>query len=96
MIKLEKSVNSKIFYGWLTFLIANVVSFLFWIIGIENRLIIFQASVVLGAFIAIPVEKKINTIPYDEDYNDDIKFFLMIQLFIIILIVQTGLLPSRS
>ena len=96
MIKLEKSVHSKIFYGWLTFLIANVVSFLFWIIGIENRLIIFQASVVLGAFIAIPVGEKINTIPYDEDYNDNIKFLLMIFLFIIILIVQAGLLPSRS
>lgn len=96
MLKMERSVYWKIFNGWLTFLIANVIAFIFWIIGIENRLIIFQASVVLGALIAIPVGEKINTIPYDEDYNDNIKFLLMIFLFIIILIVQAGLLPSRS
>ena len=95
MIKMNNSVHWKIFDGWLTFLIANVVAFLLWIIGVEDRLLVCQVSVVSGAVITLAVEKKINTIPYDEDYNDNMKFLLMTFLLIVLLIIQAGLLPQR-
>lgn len=95
MIELDINVNWKMFLLFLTFLIANIVAFILWLIGIENRNAIFIVSCMVGIAVSFILSSKIETEPYDEDLNDNKKFYILFLFLLILLILQTLFLPSR-
>lgn len=88
-MKLNKSVYSKIFIGCTTFSIANIFMPILWLFGLKNIEVVFYASGLLGMLIAFLLDKKINTIPYDE-YDNYNKIFFVFMLLALILLIGQG------
>ena len=93
-MKLKKSVYSKIFIGSSAFITANIFMFILWLFGLKDMEVNFYISgfsVLITSFI---LNNKINTIPYDEYDNDNVKFFIILILSLILLIVQAVFLAG--
>lgn len=88
-MKLKRSVHEKIFCGCMIFLVANIISLILWLFSLkefETRVIV---SVCIGFLLSFPLNKKINTIPYDEYDNDNLIFFILLLFLIFILMGQS-------
>lgn len=91
-MKLKRSVHGKIFSGCMIFLIANVLSFFLWVIGIKEVKSRFMIGCGVVFFLSIVLDEEINTAPYDEYDNDNIIFFVIFLFEVFILIGQMLLL----
>ena len=87
-MKLKKSVYSKIFIGSSAFITANIFMFILWLFGLKAMEVNFYISGFSGLITSFILNNKINTIPYDEYDNDNVKFFIILILSLILLIVQ--------
>ncbi len=88
-MKLKRSVHEKIFCGCMIFLIANIISFILWLFSLKEFKTRITVSVWIGFLLSFPLNKKINTIPYDEYDNDNLIFFILLFILIFILMGQT-------
>lgn len=89
-MKLSKSVHSKIFFGFISLLSANVVMFILCIakLNINDTELNFKISFIIGGISGFLLEKKLNTIPYDKYDNYNMIFFVFMLLALILLIGQ--------
>ncbi|EPF25833.1 hypothetical protein [Treponema socranskii] len=93
-MKLKKSVYSKIFIGSSAFITANIFMFILWLFGLKDMEVNFYISGFSGLITSFILNNKINTIPYDEYDNDNVKFFIILILSLILLIVQAVFLAG--
>jgi len=93
-MKLKKSVYSKIFIGSCVFITANIFMFILWLFGLKDMEVNFYISGFSGLITSFILNNKINTIPYDEYDNDNVKFFIILILSLILLIVQAVFLAG--
>ena len=97
-MKLKKSVYSKIFIGSSVFITANIFMFILWLFGLKDMEVNFYISGFSGLITSFILNNilnnKINTIPYDEYDNDNVKFFIILILSLILLIVQAVFLAG--
>lgn len=93
-MKLKKSVYSKIFIGSCVFITANIFMFILWLFGLKDMEVNFYISGFSGLITSFILNNKINTIPYDEYDNDNVKFFIILILSLILLIVQVVFLAG--
>ena len=93
-MKLKKSVYSKIFIGSSVFITANIFMFILWLFGLKDMEVNFYISGFSGLITSFILNNKINTIPYDEYDNDNVKFFILLILSLILLIVQAVFLAG--
>ncbi|MFC2281318.1 MAG: hypothetical protein ACFNLN_07065 [Treponema socranskii subsp. buccale] len=93
-MKLKKSVYSKIFIGSSAFITANIFMFILWLFGLKAMEVNFYISGFSGLITSFILNNKINTIPYDEYDNDNVKFFIILILSLILLIVQAVFLAG--
>ena len=93
-MKLKKSVYSKIFIGSSAFSTANIFMFILWLFGLKAMEVNFYISGFSGLITSFILNNKINTIPYDEYDNDNVKFFIILILSLILLIVQAVFLAG--
>ena len=93
-MKLKKSVYSKIFIGSSAFITANNFMFILWLFGLKDMEVNFYISGFSGLITSFILNNKINTIPYDEYDNDNVKFFIILILSLILLIVQAVFLAG--
>nr|WP_180484901.1 hypothetical protein [Treponema socranskii] len=93
-MKLKKSVYSKIFIGSSAFITANIFIFILWLFGLKDMEVNFYISGFSGLITSFILNNKINTIPYDEYDNDNVKFFIILILSLILLIVQAVFLAG--
>ncbi len=91
-MKLKKSVYWKIFCGSVTFFCANLIKIILFFFTINNIKIEYGISICTGSFVAFLLNKNINTVPYDENDNDNVKFFILLIVSIIVLITQSVVL----
>ena len=93
-MKLKKSVYNKIFIGSSAFITANIFMFILWLFGLKAMEVNFYISGFSGLITSFILNNKINTIPYDEYDNDNVKFFIILILSLILLIVQAVFLAG--
>lgn len=93
-MKLKKSVYSKIFIASSVFIAANIFMFILWLFGLKDMEVNFYISGFSGLITSFILNNKINTIPYDEYDNDNVKFFIILILSLILLIVQAVFLAG--
>ena len=93
-MKLKKSVYSKIFIGSSVFITANIFMFILWLFGLKDMEVNFYISGFSGLITSFILNNIINTIPYDEYDNDNVKFFIILILSLILLIVQAVFLAG--
>ena len=93
-MKLKKSVYSKIFIASSAFIAANIFMFILWLFELKDMEVNFYISGFSGLITSFILNNKINTIPYDEYDNDNVKFFIILILSLILLIVQVVFLAG--
>lgn len=93
-MKLKKSVYSKILIGSSAFITANIFMFILWLFGLKDMEVNFYISGFSGLITSFILNNKVNIIPYDEYDNDNVKFFIILILSLILLIVQAVFLAG--
>ena len=92
---LKRSVQTKIFFGFISMLCANILMLILWILKINDNLLAFKISSIIGGILGFFLEKKMNIVQYDKFDNNNVIFFLFFMILLALLIIQTVFLPVR-
>ncbi len=92
---LKKSVQTKIFFGFISMLCANIVMISLWFFHICDMELNLKLSFIIGGILGFFLEHKLNVVEYDEIDNNNILFFIFFLLLLTLLVIQAVFLPQK-
>ncbi len=81
-------VLSKIFYGFMSLLSANIIIFFLFLFGMKDIETNIAISFILGGILGYIADDKLNVMEYDPYDNYDALFFVFILLLVGLFIAQ--------